>query len=90
MLFRETVAVYCENHTKYTLLCGQNAEFWYIEAGSTYRSTGLQWVDLTPWIRVLEKLRVAQLNSKFSAIYGTRSVIAMFTRAGRRKQSWAG
>jgi hypothetical protein len=27
MLFRETVAVYCENHTEHTnILCGQNAE----------------------------------------------------------------
>jgi hypothetical protein len=28
MLFRETVAVYCENYTEHTdTLCGQNAEF---------------------------------------------------------------
>jgi hypothetical protein len=28
MLFRETVAVYCENHKEHTnTLCGQNAEF---------------------------------------------------------------
>jgi hypothetical protein len=28
MLFSETVAVYCENHTKHTdTLCGQNSEF---------------------------------------------------------------
>jgi hypothetical protein len=28
MLLRETVAVYCENHTEHTdTLCGQNAEF---------------------------------------------------------------
>jgi hypothetical protein len=28
MLFRETVAVYCENHTEHTnILCGQNTEF---------------------------------------------------------------
>jgi hypothetical protein len=28
MLFGETVAVYCENHTKHTnTLCGQNAQF---------------------------------------------------------------
>jgi hypothetical protein len=27
MLFRETVAVYCENHTEHTdTLCGRNAE----------------------------------------------------------------
>jgi hypothetical protein len=37
MLFRETVAVYCENHIKHTdTLCGQNAEFWYIKAGGAY------------------------------------------------------
>jgi hypothetical protein len=34
MLFRETVAVYCENHTEHTdTLCGQNAEFLYFKAG---------------------------------------------------------
>jgi hypothetical protein len=28
MLFGETVAVYCENHTEHTdTLCGQNSEF---------------------------------------------------------------
>jgi hypothetical protein len=32
MLFRETVAVYCENHTEHTdTLCGQNAEFWCVK-----------------------------------------------------------
>jgi hypothetical protein len=37
MLFRETVAVYCENQTEHTnTLCGQNAEFWYVKAGGTY------------------------------------------------------
>jgi hypothetical protein len=37
MLFRETVAVYCENHTEHTdTLCGQNAELWYVKAGGTY------------------------------------------------------
>jgi hypothetical protein len=35
--FRETVAVYCENHTEHTdTLCGQNAEFCYVKAGGTY------------------------------------------------------
>jgi hypothetical protein len=35
MLFGETVAVYCENHTEQTnTLCGQNAE--YVKAGGTY------------------------------------------------------
>jgi hypothetical protein len=37
MLFGETVAVYCENHTEHTYtLCGQNVEFWYDKAGGTY------------------------------------------------------
>jgi hypothetical protein len=37
MLFGETVAVYCENHTEHTdTLCGQNVEFWYVEEGGTY------------------------------------------------------
>jgi hypothetical protein len=31
LLFRETVAVYCENHTEHiNTLCGQNAETLYI------------------------------------------------------------
>jgi hypothetical protein len=37
MLFGETVAVYCENHTEHAdTLCGQNAGFWYVKAGGTY------------------------------------------------------
>jgi hypothetical protein len=37
MLFSETVAVYCENHTEHTnTLCGQNAEFCYVEVCGTY------------------------------------------------------
>jgi hypothetical protein len=37
ILFGETVAVYCENHTEHTdTLCGQNAEFCYVKAGGTY------------------------------------------------------
>jgi hypothetical protein len=36
MQFRETVAVYCENHPEHTnTLCGQNAEFWYVKAGGS-------------------------------------------------------
>jgi hypothetical protein len=39
MLFRETVAVYCENHTENTdTLCGQNAESYYVKAGGTYNN----------------------------------------------------
>jgi hypothetical protein len=38
LLFRERVAVYCENHTEHiNTQCGQNAEFWYIKySGGTY------------------------------------------------------
>jgi hypothetical protein len=37
MLFGETVAVYCENHTEHTdTLCGQNAEYYNVKAGATY------------------------------------------------------
>jgi hypothetical protein len=37
MLFGETVAVYCENHTEHTdTLCGQSAGFWYVKTGGKY------------------------------------------------------
>jgi hypothetical protein len=37
MLFRETIAVYCENHMKHiNTLRGQNAEFWYVKTGGIY------------------------------------------------------
>jgi hypothetical protein len=42
MLFRETVAVYCENHTEnINTLCGQNAKLFNAKPGSvyTYNST---------------------------------------------------
>jgi hypothetical protein len=36
-LFRETVAVYSENHTEHAnTLCGQNAVFCCVKAGGTY------------------------------------------------------
>jgi hypothetical protein len=39
MLFGETVTVYCENHMEHpNALCGQNAEFWCVKAGGTYRN----------------------------------------------------
>jgi hypothetical protein len=42
MLFRERIAVDCKNHMKDTnTVCGQNAEFWYVKAGGTCRTTGL-------------------------------------------------
>jgi hypothetical protein len=37
MLFRETVAVYCENRTEHTnTLCGQNADLFNVKADDTY------------------------------------------------------
>jgi hypothetical protein len=37
LLFRETVAVYCENRTEHTdTLCGQNAQFFKVKACGTY------------------------------------------------------
>jgi hypothetical protein len=37
MLFGETVAVYCENHTEHTdTLCMQNEELLNVKAGGTY------------------------------------------------------
>jgi hypothetical protein len=37
MLFGETVALYCENHTEHTdTLCGQYVEFRYVKAGGIY------------------------------------------------------
>jgi hypothetical protein len=40
MLFGETVAVCCENHTEHiNKFCEQNAEFQYVNAGGTYSYT---------------------------------------------------
>jgi hypothetical protein len=40
MLFRETVAVYCEKHTEHTdALCGHNAEFWYVKSRRNHTVT---------------------------------------------------
>jgi hypothetical protein len=37
MMFRETVAVYCENHMEHiNTLCGQNTEFSNIKKDGTY------------------------------------------------------
>jgi hypothetical protein len=37
MLFRETVAVYCDSNVKHVnTLCGQNAEFLNVKTGGTY------------------------------------------------------
>jgi hypothetical protein len=37
MLFRETVAVYCENRAEHTdTLCGHNDEYFNVKASGTY------------------------------------------------------
>jgi hypothetical protein len=42
MLFGETVAVYCENHTEHTnSLCWQNAEFKHVKACGAGSSHGV-------------------------------------------------
>jgi hypothetical protein len=42
MLFRETVAVYCENHTEHTkaAMCGQSAELSNAEVQDSKGKTG--------------------------------------------------
>jgi hypothetical protein len=48
MLFRETVTVYCENHTEHiNTLCGQNAEFVNVKASGmySYRCTVMYWIS---------------------------------------------
>jgi hypothetical protein len=41
MLFKENVAVYCENRTKHkNTFCGQNTELKYIKASDTNGTTG--------------------------------------------------
>jgi hypothetical protein len=43
MLFRETAAVYCENHMEHTnTLCGQNAEFSYAKASDAHGTIEFQ------------------------------------------------
>jgi hypothetical protein len=43
MLFRETVAVYCENHTEHkNTLCGQNAELQFVKSGVTHGTLGFK------------------------------------------------
>jgi hypothetical protein len=41
-MFREKIAIYCDNHTKHTnTFYGQNAEFLDVKAGGAYRPLGL-------------------------------------------------
>jgi hypothetical protein len=42
-MFSGVMIVYCDNHEKHTdTLCGQNAKFWYVKAGSTYSNWALK------------------------------------------------
>jgi hypothetical protein len=51
MLFRETVAVYCENHTGHTnTLCGRTAEFQHGKAAGTYSDHWTLCSVLKTWI----------------------------------------
>jgi hypothetical protein len=58
-MFRETIAIYCETHTKHiNTLCGKNAEFSYVKAGGTYETTGLYRVNRSVHPPVLTDLQV--------------------------------
>jgi hypothetical protein len=42
MLFREELAVYCENHMEHNnTLCGPNVEFLYVKSCGTYSNHGV-------------------------------------------------
>jgi hypothetical protein len=57
MLFGETVAVYCENHTEHTdTLCGQNVEFWYVKAGGTYSDHWALKVNINDFLHTFRPL----------------------------------
>jgi hypothetical protein len=52
MLFGETAAVYCENHTEHTnTLCGHNAQCFYTELSGAYSlQHGKPAVFLVSWL----------------------------------------
>jgi hypothetical protein len=79
MLFGETVAVYCENQTEHTdTLCGQNAEFWYVNSVRTSQET--HYVSTTKPNRLM-------LFGETFAVYckdHTRSHHNEYTRNNRR------
>jgi hypothetical protein len=67
MLFRETVAVYCETHMEHTdTLCGQNTEFCMLKHVVHIVTTGLYRVNdenyKTPWWR--DNLRLCLQKKK--------------------------
>jgi hypothetical protein len=65
MLFKETVAVYCENHTEHTnTLCGQKIEFWYVNTGGIYVLSVCLWF-YSPFL---------ELGRYFSFLIYTQSV----------------
>jgi hypothetical protein len=56
MLFGETVAVYCENHTEHTnTLCGQNAEFLMLKYAEYVLITVFWRIKLNPMERTITK-----------------------------------
>jgi hypothetical protein len=76
MLFRETVAVYFENHTEHIdALCGQKEEFRYVKAGGTY-SDHCALIDKTQIILcIFHHLEIFQVN--------------MFPSSGLRKENFS-
>jgi hypothetical protein len=71
MLFRDIIAVYCENHTEHTnTLCGQNAEFLYVEAGGAYKNRAqvhMRQRGNCPATRLAEELHTLRATVAYTA-----------------------
>jgi hypothetical protein len=89
MRFRETVAVYCENHKQHTnSLCGQNAEFWheYVKASGIYIN---HWALKGQWVQAAQsresplglatRLRVWQPTKRGSSLFSVRDIQSLPT-----------
>jgi hypothetical protein len=76
MLFWETVAVYCENHTEHkNTLCGQNAEFWYVKADGIYVTVkARRLVNPSIYHSEVVKVRKMLVNASISGFYQTSAV----------------
>jgi hypothetical protein len=75
MLFRETVAVYCENHTEHTnTLCGQSVGFLYVKAGGTYSNDWALDVQLQGtrfYVKIKACLRRTKIKCKVALYFST-------------------
>jgi hypothetical protein len=66
MLFRETVTLYCGNHTEYiSTLSGYDAQFQYVKAGGTYSNhLALRINDLFFVRSLIEQMILLDLETK--------------------------